>query len=480
MQIVSGCRPSTGAARKFTYASTAPPSSGANCGIALSFKPSLPRLSRKTTPRHARVPIQAAAQRRGPSPSPPPLAQKREAATSIDNSGNSTETDAGQSRSSSPSVRPPSRLAGSSSILPLWPTQKTLTSRDEDGSSARTAKRTKELEDRQGYLKNVWYAAALSEKVRSEPVKVQLCGKEFVLWRETGTGTLHCIDNACPHRGAPLSSGWVQEKEGHSCVVCPYHGWAFDGDARLQDVPAAEHKGEWPQRKLLDAYTIEEKCGFVWLFYGSKNLPVDARPPIPFTPELEDPSFKAVYEEMEFEANHFAVFENAIDMAHIHYLHSDSFGNQDAPKIRDMQATSDDPYSVTATFKIQNKPVNAFWALFKVPAVEVTATAFLPSTSVISFTLANGLSFITFVNTVPISATRSVNRFALVRRLSWDKTGLFNARVWDGMARRAMKKILSEDKVMVEQLEYDQLPVEFNVRRLIFYFSPFLSNVLCF
>ena len=160
--------------------------------------------------------------------------------------------------------------------------------------------------------------------------------------------------------------------------------------------------------------------------------------------------------------------------------HADSFGNQDAPKIRDMQATSDDPYSVTATFKIQNKPVNAFWALFKVPAVEVTATAFLPSTSVISFTLANGLSFITFVNTVPISATRSVNRFALVRRLSWDKTGLFNARVWDGMARRAMKKILSEDKVMVEQLEYDQLPVEFNVRRLIFYFSPFLSNVLCF
>jgi phenylpropionate dioxygenase-like ring-hydroxylating dioxygenase large terminal subunit len=35
-----------------------------------------------------------------------------------------------------------------------------------------------------------------------------------------------------------------------------------------------------------------------------------------------------VYEEIEFDCNHFGVFENAIDMAHIHYLHGDSFGNQ--------------------------------------------------------------------------------------------------------------------------------------------------------
>jgi hypothetical protein len=29
-----------------------------------------------------------------------------------------------------------------------------------------------------------------------------------------------------------------------------------------------------------------------------------------------------------------------------------------------------------------------------------------------------------------------VNRFALVRKLSTDKTGLFNLPLWDGMARR--------------------------------------------
>ena len=51
----------------------------------------------------------------------------------------------------------------------------------------------------------------------------------------------------------------------------------------------------------------------------------------------------------------------------------------------------------------------------QVPEVKVTAQALLPSTSVISFTLGNGLSFTTFVNTVPINENRTINRFALIR-----------------------------------------------------------------
>ena len=47
--------------------------------------------------------------------------------------------------------------------------------------------------------------------------------------------------------------------------------------------------------------------------------------------------------------------------------------------------------------------------------MKVTAQALLPSTSVISFTLGNGLSFTTFVNTVPINENRTINRFALIR-----------------------------------------------------------------
>ncbi len=51
--------------------------------------------------------------------------------------------------------------------------------------------------------------------------------------------------------------------------------------------------------------------------------------------------------------------------------------------------------------------------------MKVTAQALLPSTSVISFTLGNGLSFTTFVNTVPINENRTINRFALIRCAAW-------------------------------------------------------------
>jgi len=70
----------------------------------------------------------------------------------------------------------------------------------------------------------------------------------------------------------------------------------------------------------------------------------------------------------------------------------------------------------------------------------VTAKAMLPSTSVIAFTLGNGLSFTTFVNTVPINEHRTVNRFALIRRLDVDAIGarVFNMGAWDRFARQAM------------------------------------------
>ena len=107
--------------------------------------------------------------------------------------------------------------------------------------------------------------------------------------------------------------------------------------------------------------------GFIWLFWGSKSLPADERPPIPFVPELEDPAWRPVYGSIEFNCPHWGVFENAIDMAHIHYLHSGTFGNQDRPEIRSMTCSTDD-YGAYASFSLHNKPVNALWDFSKVRA----------------------------------------------------------------------------------------------------------------
>jgi hypothetical protein len=54
------------------------------------------------------------------------------------------------------------------------------------------------------------------------------------------------------------------------------------------------------------------------------------------------------------------VFENAIDMAHIHYLHNDSFGNSEKPRIMDM-TTSRDTFHVEANFRWVGAQVLAPW-----------------------------------------------------------------------------------------------------------------------
>jgi NAD(P)H-dependent nitrite reductase small subunit len=37
-------------------------------------------------------------------------------------------------------------------------------------------------------------------------------------------GAFHALDNACPHRGGPLSAGFTEGGR----VFCPLHGWAFE------------------------------------------------------------------------------------------------------------------------------------------------------------------------------------------------------------------------------------------------------------
>ena len=55
-------------------------------------------------------------------------------------------------------------------------------------------------------------------------VAVELDGEEFVVWRGR-TGALGSAPRICPHLDHDLAEGYVVDDE----LVCPGHGWAFDG-----------------------------------------------------------------------------------------------------------------------------------------------------------------------------------------------------------------------------------------------------------
>jgi hypothetical protein len=69
----------------------------------------------------------------------------------------------------------------------------------------------------------------------------------------------------------------------------------------------------------------------------------------------------------------------------------------------------------------------------------------LLTSSSLSLLPGNGLSFSTFVNTVPINEHRTVNRFALIRNLQTPiapglANSVFNMGLWDKLAHDAMIK----------------------------------------
>ena len=57
-----------------------------------------------------------------------------------------------------------------------------------------------------------------------------LLGEPLVFWKDTVSGEYRCTADKCPHRLVPLSEGRVNEK---GEIECGYHGWTFDGKARV-------------------------------------------------------------------------------------------------------------------------------------------------------------------------------------------------------------------------------------------------------
>ncbi len=76
------------------------------------------------------------------------------------------------------------------------------------------------------------YAAEASAVKEDAGVAVEFGGNEIALFRVGDQ--VHAIDNACPHEGAPLAQGSVQ----NGVITCPWHGWTFHACSGCSLAPA--------------------------------------------------------------------------------------------------------------------------------------------------------------------------------------------------------------------------------------------------
>lgn len=74
-------------------------------------------------------------------------------------------------------------------------------------------------------------------------------GRAIVVFR--AGGSVHAVENACPHAGNPLVEGELRG----TALRCAYHLWEFDLET------GACLRGETPLRR----YPAEERDGVVWI-----------------------------------------------------------------------------------------------------------------------------------------------------------------------------------------------------------------------
>ena len=161
------------------------------------------------------------------------------------------------------------------------------------------------------YPFNCWYVAATSDEVGPTPLGRRLLGLPVVLYRR-GSGEVVAMEDRCVHRAFPLSAGHLDGDR----VVCGYHGFAYDPDGSLAEVPSQENV---PQGVGVRGYQVREDSPFVWIWLGEPGAAALRTPPR--RPWSADAGWADTGETLHVEANYLLLHEHYLDLTNIYAMH---------------------------------------------------------------------------------------------------------------------------------------------------------------
>jgi len=162
-------------------------------------------------------------------------------------------------------------------------------------------------------LRQYWQPVALSEELQgARAVKaVRLMGQDLVLFRDA-FGQLGLLDRDCPHRGADLAFGRLED----GGLRCAFHGWLFDVQGACLQTPAEPAGSRFRHSIRQGAYPVMERSGIVFAYLGDRQPPALPAFDCFVAPDTHTFAFKGL-----FECNWLQALEVGIDPAHASYLH---------------------------------------------------------------------------------------------------------------------------------------------------------------
>ena len=165
-------------------------------------------------------------------------------------------------------------------------------------------------------LRNYWYPVAYTRELEEFPVKsTRLLGENFAVFK-TPEGGYGIVDEKCPHRGASLVYGIVEE----GGLRCGYHGWKFGTSGDCLEILAEPDSSEKFRADCgVRAGKAQELGGMVWAYVGDGPAP-------------ELPRYEAYimhgHRDMGYAllpCNWLQIMENAVDPYHVEALHGNYF-----------------------------------------------------------------------------------------------------------------------------------------------------------
>lgn len=179
-----------------------------------------------------------------------------------------------------------------------------------------------------------WFLIAWSSEVApSQPLARRLLGRDLVLWRSSAG--LHCWFDLCVHRGARLSLGTVRPT-GSGCLVCPYHAWEYAPSGQCIRIPAHPELTP-PAKARAQVFHVRERYGAIWACLGE--------------PHSDPPEFNCAEQSgfrtvpagpYHFKALGPRVIENALDVAHLGFVHAGLLGDPQRLEIEDYEVIESD------------------------------------------------------------------------------------------------------------------------------------------
>jgi len=168
-----------------------------------------------------------------------------------------------------------------------------------------------------GFLRNLWYMAALADTLAPGAMRREMICAEPVLLGRTREGRAFALRDICPHRAAPLSAGRIRNGE----VECPYHGWRFKPDGQCAAIPSVLQDQNIEVDKIrVASYPLREQDGLLWVYFP--NDPKSDAAPAMEPPRIPIPDAKPRFVEAQMfpcELDHAVV--GLMDPAHGPFVH---------------------------------------------------------------------------------------------------------------------------------------------------------------